>query len=78
MKDQDEGREEHYLVVVFVDVIVDVVVAVVLAVVVAVVVAIVVNDAVVVTIAVAGIVYFDCLHHDHHVFSKRQQFLPLF
>ena len=54
--------------VVFVDVVVSVV-----AVVVAVVVAIVVNDAVVV---VAGIVFFDCLHHDHHVFSKRRRFLP--
>ena len=44
------------------------------------VVAIVVNDAVVfaVVVVVAGIVFFDCLHNDHHVFSKRRPFLPLF
>ena len=60
--DQDEGLGEHCLV--FVDVVVAVVVTVVVA---AVVVAAIV---VAVVVFVAGIVFFDCLHHDHHVFSK--------
>ena len=65
--DQDEGLGEHCLV--FVDVVVAVVVTVVVA---AVVVAAIVVAAIVVAVVVfvAGIVFFDCLHHDHHVFSK--------
>ena len=63
--DQDEGLGEHCLV--FVDVVVAVVAVVVTVVVAAVVVAAIV---VAVVVFVAGIVFFDCLHHDHRVFSK--------
>ena len=63
--DQDEGLGEHCLV--FVDVVVAVVAVVVTVVVAAVVVAAIV---VAVVVFVAGIVFFDCLHHDHHIFSK--------
>ena len=69
--DQDEGLGEHCLVFVVVAVVVAalVVAAVVVA---AVVVAAIVVAAIVVAVVVfvAGIVFFDCLHHDHHVFSK--------
>ena len=63
--DQDEDLGEHCLV--FVDVVVAVVAVVVTVVVAAVVVAAIV---VAVVVFVAGIVFFDCLHHDRHVFSK--------
>ena len=68
--DQDEGLGEHCLV--FVDVVVTVVAVVVTVVVAAVVVAAIVVAAIVVAVVVfvAGIVFFDCLHHNYHVFSK--------